>query len=525
MKPQSNNRDLWPYAALLPHSVKVYPVVQVADRVGAQPAGDWPPPMDAKVAEWRERTASSEDVRNQIYLHVPFCPFLCPFCPLYKVSDIKERTGDSRVAFVEHLIREIEMYGRVRAATEQTYHAVYFGGGTPTELTPEQLVRILNALRQNFQIAPDAEITLEGVARQMLAPGYLEACFAGGFNRISFGVQSLDGHVRAHIGRGDRVEDYPALVERVKSINPDIPINVDMMAGLPGQTYDVLERDVRTVIQWGVDSLDVLYYVNMPGTLLYKKVADGRRDAPTYGADMLQMRTMVNQLLGAAGYKQVTGEVFTRGDRDVFVETSFGGGGNGLNTVLALGPSAFGLINGTVYHNIADLGQYKNDINAGKFPVNTAERLGFKTAKRRALLLAILKLNIPAHLVDTWQVKRLVRRWQTLGLVEAAGKRYRLTQQGALWYNLMQMELLTVADQLQLVRMFGSPEEQRRMFAKNEGELHTHERELLAMVRSNRFGTLRLMGYRAYLLLHQLPWFDRRAVGFTGPIDEQLLMP
>jgi coproporphyrinogen III oxidase-like Fe-S oxidoreductase len=190
MNPQLNHRSRWPYAALLPHSVKVYPVVQVANLVGAQTAQQWPPQMNGRVAEWADRTGQQAAI-NQIYLHIPFCPFLCPFCPLYKVSDVRERTAASRAAYVEHLIREIEMYGRVTSLADKTYDAVYFGGGTPTELRPEQLIRILNALRRNFHISPTAEITLEGVARQMLAPGYLESCFAGGFNRISFGVQIL----------------------------------------------------------------------------------------------------------------------------------------------------------------------------------------------------------------------------------------------------------------------------------------------------------------------------------------------
>jgi coproporphyrinogen III oxidase-like Fe-S oxidoreductase len=523
MNPQLNHRSRWPYAALLPHSVKVYPVVQVANLVGAQTAQQWPPQMNGRVAEWADRTGQQAAI-NQIYLHIPFCPFLCPFCPLYKVSDVRERTADSRAAYVEHLIREIEMYGRVTSLADKTYDAVYFGGGTPTELRPEQLIRILNALRRNFHISPTAEITLEGVARQMLAPGYLESCFAGGFNRISFGVQSLDDTVRRQIGRGDKVEDYPAVMELARQLNPRVPVNVDMMAGLPGQSRAVLERDVRAVIGWGADSIDVLYYVNMPGTLLYKKVTDGRRDAPHYGADMLGMRQMVNQLLAESGYRQVTGEVFTRTDRDLFVHSSFGGGENALNTVLALGPSAFGLINGTIYHNVADLNRYIKDLDNGYFPIQTAEVLGLGAARRRALLLAILKLHIPHALVDSWHIRRLVRRWKSQGLVEQVAGGYKLTTDGALWYNHMQMELLSLSDQLQLLRMFGSSDEQRRMLAKDEGELYPHERELLSVIRSNRFGGLRLMAYRAYLLLRQLPWFDQRAVGFTGPIDEQMAL-
>ncbi|MBZ0301497.1 MAG: FAD-dependent oxidoreductase [Anaerolineae bacterium] len=397
---------------------------------------------------------------------------------------------------------------------------IYFGGGTPTELTPAQLKRILDALRRTFDVTPHAEITLEGVARQMLAPDYLAACLDAGFNRISFGVQSLNPHVRSQIGRGDRVEEYLATVELAKSLKADLPINLDMMAGLPGQTPEILQHDLETIITWPIDSVDVLYYVMMPGTLLQKMIKVGRRGGPQYGPEMLHMRTDINDLFRRNGFSQVTGEVFTRADRDLFTYTSFGSGGNRLNTVLALGPSAFGLLNSTVYHNVADLGQYMQAVGQGLFPIQTAAPLTPAIAQRRALLLSILQLEIP-DLLLSGGVLHHIRRWEQQGLIDRVPGGYRLNEQGALWYNHMQMDLLPFADLMQLLRFFGSTAEHNQMLRTSQNNLKAHERELLALIRSKgKFGSGRLWLFRSYMLFRQLPLFDQAALGFTGRIGD-----
>jgi coproporphyrinogen III oxidase-like Fe-S oxidoreductase len=512
-------RKSWPYPTLLAHSIKVYPIVQVADRIGPQPADCWPPQIDLNLAAWQGRTTQNTLVQNQIYVHVPFCPFLCHFCPLYKVESGSERTRDQKEVYVQGVIDEIYRYGKNPLVTKTCFHAIYFGGGTPTELSPAQLKRILTALRSNFSIASDAEITLEGVAKQMLSPEYFETCEIHGFNRISFGVQSLDPRIRKRIGRGDHVEDYYALIELVRNLYPDFPINVEIMAGLPEQTYESFSKDVKQLIAWQTSSADILYYVMMPGTKLQRLVNQGKRGAPRYGTELLKMREFANRTFTAAGYQQVTGEVFVRSERDLFVNTSFGGSENRLNTVLALGPSAFGLLNGTVYHNICDLQKYLKTISQGLLPINTAQTLDPKTARRRALLLSVLQLEIPYNLIESFSEKRLFRKWEHLGLIERRENAYRLTEKGKLWYNHMQIDLLSIPDTIKSLRMLGSVEDQIKSISKRKTQ-NSSEQELLIMMRhSGRLGLLNFLVYRSYLRLLQLPFFDKRAVGFTGPLE------
>src|SRR6185436_14121962 len=115
-----------------------YPIVQVAPELGPQAPMEWPPPMDPRVRRWRDRVAGHGNAGNQIYLHVPFCPFICHFCPLFKMRLGNAEAVDQKAAFVDSLVAEIELYGRKPDVASTRFDAIYFGGGTSTELSPTQ---------------------------------------------------------------------------------------------------------------------------------------------------------------------------------------------------------------------------------------------------------------------------------------------------------------------------------------------------------------------------------------------------
>src|SRR5262245_49123433 len=173
---ETQDRKAWPFATLLPWSVMYnYPPPQFMKPTAPPAPAAWPPPMDEKLRDWRDRQHGLSEPIDQIYVHVPFCPFICDYCPFYK---IKNETHELHEKFTDLLVREIELYGDNPGVRDREFSVVYFGGGTATELSPAQLGRIVATLRAKFRIRKDAEFTLEGVARQMLQPGYLEECFA-----------------------------------------------------------------------------------------------------------------------------------------------------------------------------------------------------------------------------------------------------------------------------------------------------------------------------------------------------------
>src|SRR5262249_7317218 len=160
--------------------------------------------------------------------------------------------------------------------------------------------RVLAALRAAFPIAADAEVTLEAVANQLLGDR-LDAYHQQGFNRISFGVQTLDPSVRRTIGRGETVEDYERLVELLAS-RPWLPFNVDLMVGLPGQTVEIFTDDVRRVSAWGIGSVDVYTYWMVPGSRIYDGVVSQQGESPTYGARLLEFRVAAKRIMKEMGF-------------------------------------------------------------------------------------------------------------------------------------------------------------------------------------------------------------------------------
>jgi len=501
------DRSQWPFPAMLPYQIIYnYPMPPMLGPVAPPSPDEWPPPMDRGLRLWRDRTAHL--VRNelhQIYVHVPFCPFICPFCPFYKVSGSTGRLRDLTERYVTSLLREIALYGKVPAARANRYSVIYFGGGTPTELTPEQLARIVRALRAAFDVAEDAELTIEGVARQMLAPGYLEGCFTAGFNRVSFGVQSLDPAVRRAIGRiGDDVEDYPRAIERARAAGPGVPVNLELMANCPEQTPASFAADLDRVISWRPDSVDVFTYTMVPGTALHRSITGGEKSQPRYGAQMLQMRRLATGKLGAAGYRHVGGEVFARTDRDRFSESFYGGKGNALHAVLGLGPSAIGHLEGTAYRNACDLGAWEDALDRGRLPVGSATVMDRKMGRRKAVLFGLANLHLRAELVETAAERRLLERWERQGLVERGPDGYRLTAEGGLWFNQMQLSLLPLADLAVMMKMVGSYSEQDRMV--NGGTPLGDELVALAGSSGGVLGRLTALGYQASLsVMKHLP--------------------
>lgn len=520
--PDDSDRSRWPFAALLPFQIIYnYPMPPLMATVANPQPHEWPPPIRPDVQRWRDDTRDLTTGRDQIYVHVPFCPFICAFCPFYKLNGSGERTRDQREQYVAALVREIEMYGTLPGVRARKFSVIYFGGGTPTELSIAQLTRILDALRTHIPLTDDVEITLEAVARQLVVPEYLAACVEAGFNRVSFGIQSLDPKVRKAIGRvGDDVEDYARAIEVSRSIDPEMPVNVELMACCPDQSLESLLSDIDTVASWNPDSIDVFNYVMMPGTPLFRAIMSGKRSQPRYGEAMLAMRRRGAAALANHGFHHIAGEVYVRRgrDRDLFSDSFYGAASNAMHAVLPLGPSAIGHIDGTTYRNECTLEAYQRAIEGNRLPVATAVSMDRETARRRAMLFGLANLEVADILFETGRERRALERWRRCGLIEPHERNWKLTAEGKLWFNQMQIEVLPISDLASMIRMVGSAEDQQ-MLIESGSPLG---QELMALAGSSGgwLGALKKVGYRTSLkVLGRLGSDLAKPLGWTGVVD------
>lgn len=191
----------------------------------------------------------AEDERLGVYLSVPFCRHKCSFCNF--ASGVS--TDGVIAKYVEDLIREIRGARgaaiRMGAVLPEAVDTIYLGGGTPSLLSPDQLSRVLGAVRESFAVSSDAEITLEAAPGQIAAET-LEAGMRAGVNRVSLGVQSFVDREAAAVGRTHTGESCVAEVQRLQR-DGIADVGVDLIAGLPYQTADSWETSLDAAATCG----------------------------------------------------------------------------------------------------------------------------------------------------------------------------------------------------------------------------------------------------------------------------------
>lgn len=203
-------------------------------------------------------------MRNEplgLYVHIPFCLRKCRYCDFCSVADA---TQSLRQRYVGRLLAEIESYRRVPRLAADT---VFFGGGTPSLLSGEQMRCIMDALRAVFDIAPDAEITAEANPAT-LTHEKLSAYRAVGINRISLGLQSINENEQKILGRIHTSDDFYESIQMARAHGLE-NINVDIMYGIPDQTEESFLRTVDAVLSQKPTHISAYSLILEEGTPLY----------------------------------------------------------------------------------------------------------------------------------------------------------------------------------------------------------------------------------------------------------------
>ncbi len=209
---------------------------------------------------------------RHIYVHNPFCARKCPYCDFYSVTDIS-----CTEAFYKAAVKEAELLGSVIDETTGTNpltdidnrDTVYFGGGTPSVPDSRLITDLLKAIKKAFDIASDAEITIE-VNPSSVTSGKLTEYLQAGFNRISLGVQSLDDEVLKTLGR---LHDSKGAIEAIEKIRTAgfTNISADLITGVPGETLDGIKKDIKTFRELGVKHISTYSLMLEEGTAFYDR--------------------------------------------------------------------------------------------------------------------------------------------------------------------------------------------------------------------------------------------------------------
>jgi oxygen-independent coproporphyrinogen-3 oxidase len=211
-----------------------------------------------------------------IYLHIPFCRHRCSYCDFNTYTSV----GDLQSEYVAALLQEIRQVAKTARQVQQLRPAetLFFGGGTPSLLTAEQVRSLIDGVGTAFGFAPGREVTLE--ANPETVDGhYLAAIRQAGVNRLSFGMQSADAAELTLLGRTHGVETVYAAVNQAQAAG-FTNFNLDLIYGLPDQNMAVWERSLRTALEMKPPHLSLYCLTIEEGTPMHRWLRDGRIAIP-----------------------------------------------------------------------------------------------------------------------------------------------------------------------------------------------------------------------------------------------------
>jgi len=299
-----------------------------------------------------------------LYIHIPFCHQRCHFCAFY----LEIHHARAAEEFVASLLTELHLYGDTGLLGPAPLDSIYFGGGTPTTLSSQQLATILSTSKQMFGLTPNAEVTVEAhpgsVTRDSLA--HLREA---GFTRISFGAESMDQTELDRVGRPGSPMSTVQVVAAAREAG-FTDINLDLMYGLPGQTLESWATSLQRTMELTPTHLSCYALTVEDGTHLKAAVQRGLIPPPD---EALQnaMEDLAENILSQTGY--------VRYEISNYCRPGFASRHNRLHWTgghyLGVGPSAQSYVAGRRFGNVSNLSAYNTTLGSGRLPVSESDQL------------------------------------------------------------------------------------------------------------------------------------------------------
>ena len=371
-----------------------------------------------------------------VYVHIPFCSRRCSYCDFATVAGRDDAMGP----YLDALHKEIGSY---QPGAPDTVDTIFFGGGTPSRLSGEQIAALIEAVGARFHVLEGAEITLESNPEDLTRES-LDAIAEAGVNRLTVGIQSLDNQVLQGVGRGHDGDQALQAVSRARDAGIG-QVAVDLIAGLPGEDKEQWTDTLRRIIALKPDHVSVYLLETDKDTPMTRSMRSGRTAFPA-DDDLADAWEETTDFLESAGYPQyeisnfalsVPGEAdrVSRHNLKYWQDHPYAGFGLG----------AHGYHQGERRGNRRDLDGYIADLAAGRDPV--AEQDPWHPVRRLEEAL-FMGLRLTNGIDSAWIGERygldLQDRYRTVweeaearSLLSRKGARIRLTRRGRLQSNVV----------------------------------------------------------------------------------------
>lgn len=375
------------------------------------------------------------DVPLGLYLHIPFCRKRCKFC-YFKVFTDKNSAEVER--YLAALSREIELVSQLPVMGARPFRFVYFGGGTPSFLSSRQLERLVERLRANVSWNAAEEVTFE-CEPGTLSEAKVHTLREIGVTRLSLGVEHFDDTILRDNGRAHESQEIYRAWPWIQAAG-FASTNIDLIAGMVGETWDRWRDAVRRTIELDPDSVTI-YQMELPYNTVYSKdILGGVIETPV--ADWATKRAWVDYAfdeLAAAGYGPSS--AYTMGRKMKQAKFSYRDNLWQGSDLLSTGIASFGHISGVHYQNQAEWEQYCGTLEAGALPLarglalSTRQRLireMILQLKRGYLNTAYFREKFGTDILDEWSDAWLEYEQDRLCMIDRAGGRIQLSRAGLL---------------------------------------------------------------------------------------------
>jgi oxygen-independent coproporphyrinogen-3 oxidase len=381
-------------------------------------------PGDETITTGGEDAAATSKAAKHLYLHIPFCLQICPYCSFYK-----DLAGPGKAdSLVEAVIREAELFGN-RCAPR----TVFIGGGTPTALSVTQLERLFAGLQRHLDFTNTEEFTIE-MNPATVTTRKAELLRGFGVNRVSMGVQSWDPDLLKVLGRvhdADQVRRSFAILRETGFDN----LNLDLIYGVPGQSLAQWQDSIRQTVALGPEHISAYCLTYEEDTEYFERMTRGEfREDVESDAGFFERGV---EMLSAAGYGQYEISNYARPGRECRHNLAYWEGAD----YLGLGPSAWSTIGERRWQNVPDTAAYVQAVQAGVRPLRNEEILPATTREAEKIAFG-LRMNAgidPARLAERHD---LITGLREEGLLEDHGPRVRLTPRGRLLADEIAAELM-----------------------------------------------------------------------------------
>ncbi|KLR61845.1 putative oxygen-independent coproporphyrinogen III oxidase [Actinobacteria bacterium IMCC26207] len=333
-----------------------------------------------------------------MYIHVPFCSRRCGYCA-FNTYVLSEQSGASDIEsdpieqYLEGVLAEIALADESLGQDRPALHSIFFGGGTPTLLSAEQLGRILSAIVDRFEVERDIEVTVEANPDE-LAPGQLEQLRHRGATRVSFGMQSIQPRILKLLDRTHDPERSLQAVSEARLAGFD-HISLDLIYGTPGETEQDFSLTLEAALSTQIDHLSAYALSIEPSTKLAARVRSGALPTPSSdeAADRYLAAEAALQRAGFNWYEisNWAANPSAQCQHNLLYWRNHNWWG--------IGPGAHSHLDGRRWWNLDDPKLWAQTLSRGASPISGSERLTAEQRHLEDLMLGIrLAEGLPPHL-------------------------------------------------------------------------------------------------------------------------------